>query len=43
MTYRVGWGGTFGGYTNQYRSFTNNRQDGLIYDASGNLTNDGAQ
>jgi RHS repeat-associated protein len=43
MTYRVGWGGTFSSYTNQYHSFTNNRQDGLIYDATGNLTNDGAQ
>jgi RHS repeat-associated protein len=43
MTHRVGWGGTFANYTNQYRSFTNNRQDGLVYDVAGNLTNDGAQ
>jgi RHS repeat-associated protein len=43
QTYRVGWGGSFSNYTNQFQSFTNNRRDGLVYDPSGNLTNDGAQ
>lgn len=43
QTYRVGWGGFFGSYLSQYQTFTNNRRDGLTYDAAGNLTNDGAQ
>ncbi|MCA1616564.1 MAG: hypothetical protein LC800_21220 [Acidobacteria bacterium] len=43
QTYRVGWGGWYGSYLSQYQTYTNNRRDGLTYDAAGNLTNDGAQ
>jgi YD repeat-containing protein len=42
-THREGWGGIYGTYTNDNPTFTNNRQNGLVYDAAGNLTNDGTQ
>ena len=37
-THREGWGGSFGSYTNDNPSFTNNRVAGQIYDAAGNHT-----
>ena len=40
ITGRIGWGGTNSSFTATY---TNNRRDGLQYDLSGNLTNDGGQ
>jgi hypothetical protein len=38
MTYREGWGGENPSYTATY---TNNQRNGSLYDAAGNLTNDG--
>jgi RHS repeat-associated protein len=50
MGFRVGWGGSFGGYLEQSLSFTNNRLNTnpfsgipMQYDGAGNLTNDGNQ
>jgi RHS repeat-associated protein len=40
MWARVGWGGE---HASDNATFTNNRRDGLGYDAAGNLTNDGGQ
>jgi hypothetical protein len=40
LTYREGWGGDNASYTATY---TNNKRNGLTYDAAGNLTNDGGQ
>jgi RHS repeat-associated protein len=40
ITSKEGWGGENPAYT---ASYTNNRRDGLQYDAAGNLTNDGGQ
>ncbi|HYR74761.1 MAG TPA: S8 family serine peptidase [Pyrinomonadaceae bacterium] len=40
ITYREGWGGDNPSFTATY---TNNRRNGLTYDAGGNLTNDGGQ
>lgn len=40
ITYREGWGGENPSYTFTY---TNNKRDGLTYDAAGNLTSDGGQ
>ena len=40
MTYREGWGGDNPSYTATY---TNNKRNGLTYDAAGYLTNDGGQ
>jgi hypothetical protein len=40
ITSKEGWGGENPAYTATY---TNNRRDGLQYDAAGNLTNDGGQ
>jgi hypothetical protein len=47
LTHRYGWGGdTQGGGAGQssdiYRSYTNNRINGLSYDAAGNFTADGS-
>jgi len=42
-THREGWGGIYGTYTNDNPTFTSNRQNGLSYDGSGNLANDGYQ
>jgi RHS repeat-associated protein len=39
-TSRLGWGGANASYTATY---TNNRRDGLQYDAAGNVTSDGGQ
>jgi len=38
ITYREGWGGDNPVFT---ASYTNNKRNGLTYDAAGNLTNDG--
>ncbi|MFZ0748655.1 MAG: RHS repeat-associated core domain-containing protein, partial [Pyrinomonadaceae bacterium] len=50
MGFRVGWGGSFGGYLEQSLSFTNNRLNTnpfsgipMQYDQAGNLKNDGNQ
>jgi len=40
ITTREGWGGDNPSFTATY---TNNKRDGLTYDAAGNLTNDGGQ
>src|SRR6185369_4329044 len=40
ITARSGWGGENWTGTSTY---TNNKQDGLTYDAAGNVTNDGGQ
>ncbi|MEO7243540.1 MAG: S8 family serine peptidase, partial [Rubrivivax sp.] len=40
LNYRIGWGGANAQYNATY---TNNRRDGLQYDAAGNVTNDGGQ
>jgi RHS repeat-associated protein len=40
-TYFEGWGGSGRGVESP--TYTNNRQNGLTYDAAGNLTNDGGQ
>ena len=40
ITYREGWGGDNPSFTATY---TNNKRNGLTYDAAGNLTNDGGQ
>jgi RHS repeat-associated protein len=40
ITLKEGWGGDNPAYT---ASYTNNRRNGLGYDAAGNLTNDGGQ
>jgi hypothetical protein len=40
LTSRDGWGGDNASFTATY---TNNKRDGLTYDAAGNLTNDGGQ
>jgi RHS repeat-associated protein len=40
ITYRDGWGGDNPVFTATY---TNNKRNGLTYDAAGNLTNDGGQ
>lgn len=40
ITFREGWGGDNPSFTATY---TNNRRNGLTYDAAGNLTNDGGQ
>jgi hypothetical protein len=39
-TSRLGWGGANASYS---ASYTNNRRDGLQYDAAGNVTSDGGQ
>ena len=41
-THREGWGGSYGSYTNDNPTFTNNKQNGLGYDAAGNYTSGGA-
>jgi YD repeat-containing protein len=38
LNYRIGWGGTNPSYT---AAFTNNKLPGMVYDASGNLTDAG--
>jgi RHS repeat-associated protein len=38
ITFREGWGGANPAFTATY---TNNKRDGITYDAAGNLTNDG--
>ncbi len=50
MWYRVGWGGWFNPWLEQWPSYTNNRLTtnpwttaSMSYDAAGNLTNDGVQ
>jgi len=50
MEYRVGWGGWFNPWLEQWPSYTNNRlttnpwtSASMSYDAAGNLTNDGYQ
>jgi RHS repeat-associated protein len=50
MWYRVGWGGWFNPWLEQWPSYTNNRLTtnpwtgtSMSYDAAGNLTNDGYQ
>ncbi|HKG48371.1 MAG TPA: S8 family serine peptidase [Pyrinomonadaceae bacterium] len=50
MWYRVGWGGWFNAWLEQWPSYTNNRlttnpwsSASMTYDAAGNLTNDGYQ
>jgi RHS repeat-associated protein len=40
VTFREGWGGDNPSYTATY---TNNKRNGLTYDAAGNVTNDGGQ
>ena len=40
ITFREGWGGDNPSFTATY---TNNKRNGLTYDAAGNLTNDGGQ
>src|SRR4029079_7051088 len=50
MWYRVGWGGWFNPWLEQSPNYVNNRLTtipgtsvSMIYDAAGNLTNDGSQ
>ncbi len=42
-TRRLGWGASYGSYIDDSPAYTNNRQNGFSYDASGNLTGDGSQ
>ena len=44
ITRRGGWGGWLGGGMDQQLTYNaQNQQAGMLYDASGNLTNDGEQ
>jgi RHS repeat-associated protein len=43
MTRRYGWGGWMGASIDQTSTYTNNKDNALVYDASGNLISDGSQ
>ena len=38
ITSKPGWGGSYGSYTNENPTFSDNKQNGLTYDAAGNFT-----